>query len=126
MTRKTLNESKIHANIAHLIGGTAEYQNTIDEIIAAISANNIVVVGMQQNPFPKKARKLLDEQGLSYHYLEYGSYFKEWKRRGAIKMWAGWQTFPMIFIRGVLIGGYSDLQKLVDNNLLQALLDEGR
>ena len=32
------------------------------------------VVGMRMNPFPKKARRLLDAAGLAYKYLEYGSY----------------------------------------------------
>ena len=45
----------------------------LKEVQAAIGANPIVVVGMRQNPFPKKARKLLDAAGLAYKYLEYGS-----------------------------------------------------
>src|SRR5438046_10541438 len=57
---------------------------------------------MRQNPFPKKARKLLDEAGLAYKYLEYGSYLGEWRRRLALKMWTGWPTFPMVFVKGVL------------------------
>jgi glutaredoxin-related protein len=33
-------------------------------------------------------------------------------------MWTGWPTFPMVFIDGVLIGGYNDLKKLIDNKEL--------
>ena len=39
------------------------------------------IVGMRQNPFPKKARKLLDAAGFAYTYMEFGSYFSGWKRR---------------------------------------------
>ena len=46
------------------------------EVEDAVAAHAIVVVGMSQNPFPRKARKLLDGAGLPYHYLEYGSYLK--------------------------------------------------
>jgi len=80
------------------------------------------VVGMAQNPVPKKARKLLKAQGISFHYLEYGSYLNTWRRRNALKMWTGWPTFPMIFIKGTLIGGFADLKALHDKGELKALL----
>ena len=43
--------------------------------------------------------------GIAHHYLEYGSYFSEWRRRNALKMWTGWPTFPMVFVKGALVGG---------------------
>ena len=58
---------------------------------------------MTQNPFPKKARKLLDSAGMPYKYLGYGSYLKGWRRRSALKMWTGWPTFTMVFVKGVLV-----------------------
>ena len=33
--------------------------------------------------------------GIDFYYLEYGSYFSQWHRRLALKMWTGWPTFPM-------------------------------
>src|SRR5436853_7714843 len=90
----------------------------VKEVQAAIAANEIVVVGMRQNPFPKKARKLLDDAGLVYKYLEYGSYLGQWRRRLALKMWTGWPTFPMVFVKGVLVGGASDLAKLIESGEL--------
>ena len=74
---------------------------------------------MRQNPWPKKARRLLEAAGLKYRYLEYGSYFSEWRRRLALKMWAGWPTFPMVFVKGVLIGGATELQQLIENGELR-------
>jgi glutaredoxin-related protein len=61
----------------------------------------------------RKARKLLDGAGVSHHYLGYGSYLSEWRRRNAIKMWAGWPTLPMVFVKGVLVGGADDLGALI-------------
>ena len=55
-------------------------------------------------------RVALDEASVKYTYLEYGSYFSEWKQRLAIKMWSGWPTFPQVFVKGELIGG-EDLTK---------------
>jgi monothiol glutaredoxin len=30
-------------------------------------------------------------------------------------MWTGWPTFPMIFHKGVFIGGAADLEKLLES-----------
>jgi glutaredoxin-related protein len=71
------------------------------------------------NPWPKKARRLLDAAGVAYKYLEYGSYFGEWRKRLVLKMWSGWPTYPMIFVKGVLIGGAQDLERLIQNGELK-------
>ena len=59
-----------------------------------------------------------------YHYLEYGSYFSEWRRRNALKMWTGWPTFPMVFVKGILIGGAEELDTLVSGGELRRTLGE--
>ena len=117
--RNILPPEKIHPAIRdRLAGYRAEI---VQEVQAAVAANDIVVVGMRQNPWPKKARRLLEAAGLKYRYLEYGSYFSEWRRRLALKMWAGWPTFPMVFVKGVLIGGASELQQLIEHGELRQL-----
>jgi monothiol glutaredoxin len=58
----------------------------------------------------------------AYRYLEYGSYFSGWRLRTALKMWTGWPTFPMVFVKGVLVGGASDLQRLIVSGELARLL----
>jgi glutaredoxin-related protein len=82
----------------------------------------VVVVGMGINPFPKKARQALDRIGQPYTYLEYGNYLSQWRDRNALKMWTGWPTFPMVFVKGMLVGGATDLQKLIDSGELKTLL----
>jgi glutaredoxin-related protein len=37
-------------------------------------------------------------------------------------MWTGWPTFPMVFVDGILVGGYKDLQALIDSGELAAML----
>ncbi len=122
MPRHILDISHIHPAIHANVGGKPEHQQTVADIKSAIAQHAIVVVGMRQNPFPKKARELLDTTGQRYHYMEYGSYLSEWKLRGAIKMWTGWQTFPMIFINGLFVGGFSDLKSLIDTGEFSKLL----
>lgn len=88
------------------------------EVQEAVRRDPVVVVGMAQNPHVKKARQALDEAGVAYTYLEYGSYLSKWKERLAIKLWSGWPTFPQVFVNGTLIGG-ADLTKqaLADGTL---------
>ena len=113
MPRPILDESRIHPAVRERI---AAYRSDIlREVQDAIAANDVVVVGMAMNPFPRKARRLLDAAGIPYKYLEYGSYLNTWRRRSALKMWTGWPTFPMVFVKGVLVGGASDLEKLIES-----------
>ena len=90
--------------------------SVVTEVQDAIRANRVVVVGMAQNPFVKKARNLLTEKGIEFKYLEYGSYFSSWKPRLAIKLWSGWPTFPQVFMEGRLVGGYQDLLEHLQKN----------
>jgi monothiol glutaredoxin len=116
MPRPILPEEKIHPAVREKV---ASYRSDIvKEVQAAVAANEIVVVGMRQNPFPKQARKSLEAAGLAYQYLEYGGYFGEWRRRLALKMWTGWPTFPMVFVKGVLVGGAEDLARLIEKGEL--------
>ena len=116
MPRSILDEAQIHPAIREKI---AQYHaELVREVRDAVAANDIVVVGMRQNPFPKKARRLLDAAGRSYKYLEYGSYLGGWRRRSALKMWTGWPTLPMVFVKGVLIGGADDLARLIGSGEL--------
>jgi glutaredoxin-related protein len=88
----------------------ASHADTLKEVTDAIASHDVVVVGMAQNPHVRNVRKMLDGAGVKFHYVEYGSYFSEWRKRLAIKMWSGWPTFPQVFVRGVLLGG-EDLTK---------------
>ena len=117
MTRKILDASQVHPAIRNQV---SNYQHQIvAEVESAVAAHRITVVGMAQNPSCKKARQALTAAGLSFHYLEYGSYFGKWRERGALKMWTGWPTFPMVFAEGSLIGGYTDLKRLLASGELK-------
>jgi len=117
MPRMILEESKVHPAVRDKVAG---YRNDlIKEVQAAVAASEVVVVGMRQNPAPKRARKLLDAAGIKYQYLEYGSYLSEWRRRLGLKMWTGWPTFPMVFVKGVLVGGADDVEKLLASGELK-------
>jgi monothiol glutaredoxin len=120
MTRKVLDEPHIHPAIRGVIADNGA--DIVREVRAAVTSNDIVVVGMKQNPFPKKARKALDNASIPYKYLEYGSYFNNWRRRNALKMWTGWPTFPMVFVKGMFVGGASDLSRLIESGELKSML----
>jgi len=120
MTRAVLDEARIHPAIrAKVTGLQAEI---VAEVNAAALAVPVLVVGMAINPWPRKARRLLEAAGVRYQYLGYGSYLSQWRRRNALKMWTGWPTFPMVFVNGALIGGATDLEKLIASGELKRLL----
>ena len=112
MAREILDESHIQSAIRETV--SAHHAAIVKEVRDAVAANAVVIVGMRQNPMPKYARKVLAKDNIAHKYLEYGSYFSGWRRRTALKMWTGWPTFPMIFVKGVLIGGADDLGRLVE------------
>jgi len=120
MPRPILDEAHIASRIRERVAN--HHQDIVREVQAAIAAYTVVVVGMAQNPMPKKARKLLTNAGIQHHYLEYGSYLNNWRRRNALKMWTGWPTFPMVFVKGTLIGGAEDVKVLLANGELQSMI----
>ena len=103
------------AALAHMEGYHADVVRQVQD---AVKSERVVVVGMAQNPHVGNVRKALDQAGVSYKYLEFGSYFSQWKQRLAIKLWSGFPTFPQVFVNGTLIGG-EDLTKaaLADGSL---------
>jgi monothiol glutaredoxin len=120
MTRTLLDESAIHPAIRQKISQL--HLPVIHLVQAAVAQHPVVVVGMSGNPVVGKARKALKAADVAHEYLEFGSYFSQWRLRNALKMWTGWPTFPMVFVRGVLVGGADDLSKLIDSGELQRLL----
>lgn len=99
---------------------TSFHADIVREVEDAIKAHDVVVVGMAQNPHVKNVKKALEGAGVQFHYLEYGSYFSEWKKRLAIKMWSGWPTFPQVFVKGELIGGEDLTKAAIERGELKA------
>jgi monothiol glutaredoxin len=120
MPRPILDETRIHPAIRDKVANL--HADLLAEVRAAIDANPVLVVGMQGNPFCRRARKSLQAAGVAFKYLEYGSYMSQWRTRNTLKMWTGWPTFPMVFVKGTFIGGSSDLDALISSGELKRLL----
>ena len=84
MPRPVLDEAHIHPAIRTRLAENR--QAIVREVMAAVEANDVVVVGMAMNPFPRKARKILDQAKQPFRYLEYGSYLSQWRERNALKI----------------------------------------
>lgn len=108
-TRDQLEQEKIGPKALEKI--VSFHSGTVQEVKEAIAQHEWVVLGMAGNPFVIRTRKLLNNKGKKFHYIEKGSYLSGWKVRLAIKLYTGWPTFPQVFHKGVLVGGFSDLQK---------------
>jgi monothiol glutaredoxin len=118
--RRILDQSRIHPAIRDKVSNY--HADIVHNVQAAALSNAVLVVGMAQNPHCRKARKLLAGAGVAFHYLEYGSYFSQWRARNALKMWTGWPTFPMVFVKSTLVGGASELAGLVAGGELKRML----
>ena len=111
MPRQTLDESRLHPAIRDKVANL--HADIVHNVQAAAGSNPVLVVGMMGNPFCRKARRILGEASIPFKYLEYGSYLSQYRRRLPLKLWTGWPTFPMVFVKGVLVGGADDLAKLI-------------
>ncbi len=87
------------------------HSEQVKQVEEAVQKNDYVIVGMAGNPFCRKARKALDERQIKYEYIGIGGYTSMWKPRLAVKLWSGWPTFPMVFVKGQLIGGFKELNQ---------------
>jgi monothiol glutaredoxin len=120
MPRTVLDEARVHPAIRDKVANL--HADFLAEVRAAVDANAVLVVGMRGNPHCARARKALQAAGVAFKYLEYGSYLSQWRLRNTLKMWTGWPTFPMVFVKGTLVGGASDLDALISSGELQRLL----
>lgn len=121
MPRPLLSPDRIHPSVREQ-AGTA-HADLVAEVDAASRAHAVLVVGMRANPFVRRAQRALDAAGVPHHDLTIGGYLSDWRRRNALKLWSGWPTFPMVFVRGQLVGGAQDLERLVQSGELRRLLD---
>ena len=122
MPRQTLDETRLHPAIRDTVANL--HMEIVHNVQSAAASNPVLVVGMAGNPYCRKARRLLDAAGIPFKYLGYGSYLSQWRQRSALKMWTGWPTIPLVFVKGNLIGGADDLRRLIDNGELKRLLGE--
>ena len=120
MPRQILDESRMHPAIRDKIANLNA--DIVHNVQAATGSNPVLVVGMRGNSHCRRVRAALGTAGVPHHYLEYGSYLSAWRQRNALKMWTGWPTFPMIFVKGTFIGGADDLEKLLTADQLKPLL----
>jgi glutaredoxin-related protein len=122
MPRQTLDEAHLHPAIRDKVANL--HADIVHNVQAAAASNPVLVVGMRGNPYCRKVRRMLEGAGIAFKYLEYGSYLGQWRPRNALKMWTGWPTLPMVFVRSSLVGGADDVQKLLDSGELKRLLGE--
>ena len=122
MPRQTLDDTRLHPAIRDKVANLNA--DIVHNVQAAAASNPVLVVGMAQNPFCRRARKALAAASVAHQYLEYGSYLSQWRQRNALKMWSGWPTFPMVFVKGSLVGGFNELNKLLTSGELKRLLGE--
>ncbi|HET7792010.1 MAG TPA: glutaredoxin domain-containing protein [Rhizobacter sp.] len=122
MPRLILDESQLHPAIRDRVANL--HADIVHNVRSAAASNPVLVVGMAWNTPGRQVRSALKAAGIPFQYLEFGNYLSQWRRRNALKMWTGWPTFPMVFVKGQLVGGASDTRKLIDSGELKRLLGQ--
>lgn len=79
----------------------------------------IIVYKKNPCPYCDRAMNFLDGRDLKYQVVDLTDKMDELQK---MKQKWGWQTVPMIFINGKLIGGYNDLKALDESGELDKLL----
>ena len=64
MPREILPEARVHPAIRDRIAG--HHADIVAEVERAVAAHDVVVVGMRQNPFPRRARKARSAAGVPH------------------------------------------------------------
>ena len=116
--RLVLSADKVAPAAASTIG--TFHRAFVDEVIAAGASERVVVVGMAQNPFVRRAHRALKKNAIAFKAIDHGSYLGGYRQRLAVKMWSGYPTFPQVFVNGTLIGGCTDLEALITAGGLRA------
>ena len=120
MPRPVLEESSLHPAIRDKVANL--HADIVHNVRSAAASNTVLVVGMGWNLPARRARRALDAAGVAYQYLQFGNYLSLWRRRNALKMWTGWPTFPMVFVKGTFVGGFDDTRRLIASGEFQKLL----
>ncbi|MEN0062694.1 MAG: glutaredoxin [Myxococcota bacterium] len=104
------------------------HAQTVHRVREAVAKHDIVIVGMGWNPHVRWARQAIVAAGHAnlVHYIEIGNYVSRWRERLAVKLWARWPLFPMVFVRGTLLGGNARVRKALTDGTFDRLLTEPR
>lgn len=96
-------------------------RKTIDDILAK-SAVVLVMKGTPQQPycgFSSAAVRVLHALGVSFYSV---NILEDEDLRAAIKVYADWPTFPMLFCKKELIGGIDIMMDLYQKGDLEKML----
>jgi hypothetical protein len=97
MTRNILDDAHTHPAIRQTIA--SNHEDLVREVQAAVATNDVVVVGMKQNPAPKQARKALTPPASCAN-----TWVWSYSAPGGVAMpsrWTDGQPSRCVFVKGV-------------------------
>jgi glutaredoxin len=90
-----------------------------------INKHHVIVFSQDYCPFSKLAKRILDNAGVEYSYIEYNKKCEDcannFKRQAVdvLRKISGQTTSPNVFINNSHIGGYTDTKSLGEKELLK-------
>ena len=95
------------------------YRHTVvKEVIQHVSENYIFMVGMAW----KEVIKRIGTYEYNDTHVEYGAYLSLCKERLPIQMGSSYETFPLLFVQGILMGGLDDLKALIEKESISTVV----
>lgn len=101
-----------------------ELNSLPDDIQSFLKPGKIFMVSGTYCPYCTMAKKMLDDWGCNYEYIECDVSPITHQQRQQIQTLSGIKTIPNIFIGNKSIGGCSDLSKLKKDGELKNILKE--
>ena len=80
--------------------------------------NKIIIYSTMSCPYCVRAKELLTSLKLDYEEIDLGADPEKFEE---LSQKTSWQTVPQIFINNEFVGGFDDLNKLVNEGTLRKL-----
>jgi glutaredoxin 3 len=85
-----------------------------------IKSNKVIVWGQYNCVYCDRAKSLLKASGIEYQERMIGTDEGSWTLQDLLKVVPTARTVPQIFIGDTYIGGFTELQKYLDDNVKTA------
>jgi glutaredoxin len=95
-----------------------------DLVLNHIKSNNIAVFSKSYCPYCKKAKGLLETNGLEYKAIELDIAKEGTQMQEYLKELSGQRTVPNIYVKGKHLGGSDDLAKAFERGTLMSMLKD--
>jgi len=82
----------------------------------------VAVIGTLGCPYCSKVKKMLDEDGVAYEYIDMSESWRQ-GQLDTVKRVTGLKTVPQVFVGGELVGGASETEEALNSGKLKKMIE---